>query len=577
MAIKRFPYFSVRLCSDGLSLFFEHNENEVVVFNKEQIGIDFGSDTINNHYLFFTVINDWGIFDISHILTDGIGAKRFLKAVLFLYCKEKYDSTLVCPDSILLSSQLSEEELENPLETIGLNHDINFDAGNISEPLQITNIINADFKPTLFRLKLNENKVINLVKNEGGTPNVLFSLLLNKAIHSVLPDVTGIRSLICVDSRKYLNSPYAHQNLISSAVLPYFPSFEEMPLKKQLSMLKGLLNFETIKENQTEKISQNLYRQKLISQELTLSDKYNLYSNLPVNNKELATNTVSYIKSEGWDCLEKYIADCSIISTLFTDISIELSVLNGFFYVDFYQKFSDPVFYNVFLKQLEKLNLHYVQLAVEEITNCRNLIPDYLENSNTEQQVEKGKEVKISEYKLFEPLVDAFEKCDFKLLEQKLVSYKGKLEIMENYILDNQVLFLLSKKLSNSANLIPFFVILFFLSSINSVNSNLENLECPEILRNFFSRLLAIKEKLKISTNGEFCIVSAKEGVLCLKRNFDSEVLYIVVNISDSEEVINFSDQAYWTDLFSLEIYKSIDNFKCNAHEFYLLYHAEKY
>ena len=424
--IKRFPYFSVKLRTDGLSLFFEHNEKNVVLFTKEQSCSEFGSDAVNNHYLFFTVIKDWLIFDISHILTDGIGAKRFMESVLFYYCKENYDSTLACPNSLLLYSQQAAEEEENPLKKFLINHNANFTACNNSEPLQIFKAINAEFNPTLFRLKLSENEVINLIKTEGGTPNVLFSLLLNKAIHAVLPEDSGIRSLICVDSRKYLNTQYAHQNLISTAILPYFQSFEDMPLKKQLSMLKGLLNFEVIEENQNEKISQNLYRQKLITQELTLSDKYNLYLRLPVNNYELATNTISYIKSESLDCIGKYITDFSIISTLFTDISIELSVLNGWFYVDFYQKFSVPDFYKAFLKLLEKLNLDYVQIAKEKKLTCHNIIPDFFDKSITEQEYEETSVTKFADYKLFNTLVIAFEESNFTKIIQELLSEKYK-------------------------------------------------------------------------------------------------------------------------------------------------------
>ena len=102
--------------------------------------------------------------------------------------------------------------------------------------------------------------------------------------------------MICVDSRQYLNVPYAHQNLVSGAMLPYFKSYDKLPIEKQLSMLKGLLNFYCLEEIQKNKISDHIYKQKIISQGLTLFDKYKIYADIPVNNDDLATNTVSYIK-----------------------------------------------------------------------------------------------------------------------------------------------------------------------------------------------------------------------------------------------------------------------------------------
>ena len=275
------------------------------------------------------------------------------------------------------------------------------------------------------------------------------------------------------------------------------------------------------------------------------------------------------------DCIGKYITDFSIISTLFTDISIQLSVLNGWFYVDFYQKFSVPDFYKAFLKQLEKLNLDYVQIAKEKELTCHNIIPDFFDKSITEQESEEISVTKFSDYKLFNTLVIAFEESNFTKIIQELLSKKYKHINGQKYILDNDVLNLISKKLSNPVNMIPFFVILFFLPSINSVNCDLENLGCPEILLQFFTRLLAIKEKIRISSKGEFSVISDKKGLLVIKKVYESEILYVIVNISDSDEVIHLSDKWYWTDLFSSEIYKSIQNFKCNVHEFYLLYHTE--
>lgn len=311
-AIKKFPYFSVRLCTDGLTLFFEHNDNPVPVFSVESSNRQFGSDAVNRHYMFFTVKDEWLVFDISHILTDGCGAKRFLKAVLFLYCKAVYNENLSWSGSDLFQKSVLNPLLINPLEKFDTTQKYDFNNYYSASPVQITNMMKLNANPTLFRLKIKESELIRFIKNNDGTPNVLFSLLLNKAINKILSHSNGIRSLICVNSRKYLNAPTAHQNLVSSAMLPYFKSYEKLPIEKQLSMLKGLLKFYCLEEIQKNKISDHIYKQKIISQGLTLFDKYKIYANIPVNNDDLATNTVSYIKNEGWGCLSKYITDISI-------------------------------------------------------------------------------------------------------------------------------------------------------------------------------------------------------------------------------------------------------------------------
>jgi len=577
IAIKRFPYFSVRLCSDGLSLFFEYNEKSVPVFLRGQSNLEFGSNELNFHYMFFTIKNDWLIFDISHILTDGIGAKRFLKFVLFLYCREHYDSKLSCSESMIFNTSISQQEVENPLEKIPILSNNNYNFGNfyIQEPLQITNLIQLDFRPTLYRLKIKESEVMNIIESESGTPNVLFSLLLNKAINAIMPDKVGIRSLICVDSRKYLKVPYAHQNLITCAMLPYYSSFEDMPLRKQLLMLKGLLNFETINEKQNAKIQQNLFRHKFLSQQLTLYDKFIAFTQLPVINEDLATNTISYIRNEGWDCIEKYISDCSIISTLFTDISIELTILNGYFYIDFYQKFSTDDFYKAFVKQLERINLNYIKIETSEIKVCRNRIPNLAEYSEINYFDEKNKILKISEHKLFEPLLQAIEKNNFSIVGNLLSNFKTKPGNMEKYYLDRDSLNYICAKLSNPLQQIPFFVILFLILISTPIYCDYEKLQCSEIMYKFLNRLMQIKGKFKILRSSDFKVIIFNESVLCVERPCDSKKMYIIVNNSEEKTNLTMSELPYWIELFSGERFDYIKDFECRGHEFYLLYHVD--
>lgn len=140
-AIKKFPYFSVRLCTDGLTLFFEHNDKPVPVLSGESESIQFGSDAVNRHYMFFTVKDEWLVFDISHILTDGCGAKRFLKAVLFLYCKEMFDMGLVID---LLQIPESSQHFSNPLETFDSNQNCAFNNSYVASPVQVKSILKFD-------------------------------------------------------------------------------------------------------------------------------------------------------------------------------------------------------------------------------------------------------------------------------------------------------------------------------------------------------------------------------------------------------------------------------------------------
>ena len=359
-------------------------------------------------------------------------------------------------------------------------------------------------------------------------------------------------------------------------MLPYFKSYERLSIEKQLSMLKGLLNFGCLEEIQKNKISDHIYKQKIISQGLTLFDKYKIYADIPVNNDDLATNTVSYIKNESWACLSKYITDCSIISSLFTDISIELTVLNGYFYVDFYQKFSEDIFYREFLNQLKILNLSYSEISKEEIKVCRNIIPDFLQNNFNKELFEQTTACKISKHPLFEAVLNAVEAGDFTILENQISAIlKSACIVPKDYYLDSEDLNYICKRLSNPMQQIPFFVILFSLPFVNSIACKFESFGGSEILFNCLIRLADISSNLKVSGVGDFEIECLRESFLCLKKRTCSEIFYIIVNNSEHDEIITLSDQPYWIELFSGDKYDLITNFECKSQEFYLMYHTE--
>lgn len=90
-ALDRYPSYKVKMKSGIFWNYLKFNTNEPIIQSNEKNifkVINFGK---NNNYLFKVSYSSYKInLDICHILTDGIGATIFLKAIIYDYLNIKY-------------------------------------------------------------------------------------------------------------------------------------------------------------------------------------------------------------------------------------------------------------------------------------------------------------------------------------------------------------------------------------------------------------------------------------------------------------------------------------------------------
>ena len=77
-AVKRFPYFSVRLVRRGEEYVLEHNSKPFVV-SCGSVGAPLGSAENNHHLFSVTYENDTIFIHTSHFITDGNGKFPFIR------------------------------------------------------------------------------------------------------------------------------------------------------------------------------------------------------------------------------------------------------------------------------------------------------------------------------------------------------------------------------------------------------------------------------------------------------------------------------------------------------------------
>ena len=83
--------------------------------------------------------------------------------------------------------------------------------------------------------------------------------------------------------------------------------------------------------------------------------------------KEIASGIISYIGKINFGDIEQYITDCKTITVARTPLAIEISAVNGKFYLDFIQNFEDERYIKAFKEELQSLNIKYEVKDVNKI------------------------------------------------------------------------------------------------------------------------------------------------------------------------------------------------------------------
>ena len=128
----------------------------------------------------------------------------------------------------LVEDEISEEEFNDPLVTtkklmtlpkIKLNPALNIIKENHLE----------NQEKFIYHLEIVEKELMDYVKSIKATPGTLMSLLLSKALKKENANSKNVvRMSICVDLRKLLGTPLAHQSLVSGIIYDYDESFTNL-------------------------------------------------------------------------------------------------------------------------------------------------------------------------------------------------------------------------------------------------------------------------------------------------------------------------------------------------------------
>ena len=369
LTMERYPYFCVELKKKEGQYIFEDNPRPVVIANTLH-GVSLNSKEANYHMIAFSWADNWIMMDVFHGMTDGTGAYEILRTLLFYYCRKRYGVKLKEEGIRLVGDEISVQEWEDPLLLRNdlpnpKQHEKMSDALN---PIALAGLEN-DHRDTVYSIAISEDEFMKFIQDNNSSPGQMVSLLLSRAIKKLYPDADDIiRITLCVNQRKALHLPLAHQCLVGGAFLEYNDSIRDLPLSKQAMAFREMLIHQTQEENVLMGVSSIKGIDGLILSKESDQDRLAVAHYVNTLAKRVVTATVSYVGKANYHEAEQYIRDFRLWTTSASNgLTVEISAVNGRFTLDFLQVFSSPVFVNAFLEELEENGIVYDLQDVNEL------------------------------------------------------------------------------------------------------------------------------------------------------------------------------------------------------------------
>ena len=364
----RYPYFCVELQMKNGRYVFIDNERPVVI-SASLDGVTLNSEESNFHMIAFAYQDNWIEMDMFHGLTDGTGAYEVIRTLLYYYCSERYDVKLNDEGIRLAGEEISSEEWLDPVEAAS---DLPVPARKeLSKAINLAEItgISSGSRKTVYSVAIPESEFMQFNIENDGSPGTMVALFMSRAIEKLYPDTADpVRIALCVNQRNVLHAPKSHHSLVGGVMLEYKDKMKNWPLSRQATAYRGMVFAQTTDEavlagvNNMKGVTQLLLSKETDQERIEVAGYIGNISN------RVLTATVSYVGKADYKEAERYIRDFRTwTSPSGNMVLIEISAVNGRFVLDIIQPFSDPVYVNAFLKELEDNDITYDMQDVQEL------------------------------------------------------------------------------------------------------------------------------------------------------------------------------------------------------------------
>ncbi len=378
LAIRRYPYFSVKVEKRDGELIAVPNPEPLPVYPGPQV-YPLGGSEVRGHLAAISYEKELICFYMSHVIADGCGLFPFIKTVLYYYLCEALNSELDPKGIRLAGEPLYEDEPGNPFPEEKMASAAPLYECSEADYFRLKDggLVN-DSVPTVYRFSLGEAELMNFSHDHDGSPCALLSSLMVKAIHTLHPEEKkDIVSAVSFNLRPGLGNRHSYRMLCSALKLRYPEKTHGWEIKKLCTCSRGMVTLQSQEENVLYYARNMKERMEKLLMIPDIEEKKRIMGELALKDSVSNTFSISYVGKQDLGCLTPCIesiynlTDGSTFETLF----IEVSAVNGCFYISFLQGFSSDVYYRAFLQELTRAGLHYTEGTASPMNTPKMILP----------------------------------------------------------------------------------------------------------------------------------------------------------------------------------------------------------
>ena len=382
LTMRRYPYFRVRLVREGERLFFERNDRDIAVRNTYEAAT-LGAESVGFHLLAFGWWKNKIHIDAHHCYLDGGAMDSLFKTLLYYYCSSYYEKALPADGVRLSDSPIDPGEWEDPYRTpVRAGSDTRlpkWDGAAFS--LADTPGLRLTERRVTYNIRIPERAFMRFNFSSEGSPATVIALFLARAIESVRPDAPEPVSIaLCLNQRKALGTPLAHNSLVGCVDLVFRPSMRRMGFAEQVTCFRGMVALQSDNDAVLEEVRAYQSFMAEVERLPTIEERRAVCHAAMLERSRRCTATVSYAGRSNFGAAARYIQEFDVLPatalpSIETPVNVEISAVNGHFFVNFIQRFEESCYFDAFIRQLRENDIDYDVIYCEEARFPRMQLP----------------------------------------------------------------------------------------------------------------------------------------------------------------------------------------------------------
>lgn len=362
-AIKRYPYFSVRIEIETGSYAFIPNSLPIAVMKTRIPAAPLGSAEVNYHLNYIDYADDTIYFNVSHSITDATGYIPFIKSVLYQYLIRTHGETISSdginlPDSAFYPGEFDFPKIGSLPES---DHSLYKEPqmGYFPADDYIRAMKEPDFKGNgYYCISMKQRELMKYVHSNDASPAAIIAVFMFKALAPLFPNEDFFSAGIACNFREAVGCPNAFHSISRALHAVYKRSYLDMPVDKLGTITRGMIMLQSQPENSVIQMKKTLEYYEKVDSLKTIEDKRNFCLNEGLFTKGCKdTYNVSYVGQTDFGAMNKFVRSMNTLA--YGNLLIEINAIGNMFYITLNQVTQTDRYINAFLNVLNEADLSY--------------------------------------------------------------------------------------------------------------------------------------------------------------------------------------------------------------------------